>query len=149
MSSAPLLWFSSRAIFGDWSYKVARNLALQLTKIFQEEPCVSIPVILFINDFAGCKPNNTSDRVFFNLTPELLCRDECIWLFPHTVAGLVFPRTQGVLKSFFLFPTGEASSGYLKTRQMSAKWKKSSWRVLKWLGKSWERWVHSAWKRES
>lgn len=88
------------SIFGDWSYDVARNLSLSVTKKFQEEPCVSICVVLFIHDFAGFKSKNISDRVCFNLSPKLPCRDQCNWQFPQTVAWLVFPWDKGLVVPF-------------------------------------------------
>lgn len=100
MSLAPLLWFSSRYIWVALETGVTRWQEIlhcwEVTKKFQEELCVSIPVVLFIYDFAGFKPNNIFYRVCFNLTPTLPCRDQCSWEFPQTVAWLVFPTAQGV-----------------------------------------------------
>lgn len=94
ISSAPLLWFSSRYIWVSLETGVARWQEIlrsqEVNKKFQEEPCVSIPVVLFIHYFAGFKPN-ISYRVCFSLTPVLLCRDQYSWQLPRTVAWLVFP----------------------------------------------------------
>lgn len=108
MSSAPLLWFSSRYIWvPDIQYW---RLELQggkksCTVSHQEISGRTLYLHscgLFIYDFAGFKPNNTSIRVCFSLTPKLPCRDQCSWQFPQGL-GWSSPELKE-LKEFLSLP---------------------------------------------